>query len=89
MSDATREVLDVIALAKAIALVADYRKISMKKVGAETGLSPSTLTRLAQGQKPDADGLITLLAWLNADAASFAVRREAGEEVSNGTTASS
>ena len=47
----------------------------MRDVAAETGLSPSTLTRIAQGQKPDADALVTLLAWLNADAAAFAVPR--------------
>ncbi len=48
----------------------------MRDVSAETGLSPSTLTRLGQGQKPDADGLVTLLAWLKAEAAEFAVPRD-------------
>ena len=75
MSDTTCWVLDVTALTAAIMAVTRHRKISMRDVAAETGLSPSTLTRLAQGQKPDADGLVTLLAWLNADAASFAVPR--------------
>jgi transcriptional regulator with XRE-family HTH domain len=76
MSDATRRVLDVAKLAEAVTAVARHRKISMRDVSAETGLSPSTLTRLVQGQKPDADGLVTLLAWLNADAAEFAVVRD-------------
>ena len=75
MSDASRQVLDVAALAAAITSVARHRKISMREVAAETGLSPSSLTRLAQGQKPDADGLVTLLAWLNAEASMFAVPR--------------
>jgi transcriptional regulator with XRE-family HTH domain len=75
MSDATRQVLDVTALAAAITSVARHRKISMRDVAKETGLSPSSLTRLTQGQKPDADGLVTLLAWLNADAAAFVVPR--------------
>jgi transcriptional regulator with XRE-family HTH domain len=78
MSDTTRQVLDVTALSTAITAVTRHRKISMRDVADETGLSPSTLTRLTQGQKPDADGLVTLLAWLNADAADFAVPR-AGE----------
>ena len=77
MSDTTRRVLDVAALVAAIETVTRHRKISMRDVAAEPGMSPSTLTRLAQGQKPDADGLVTLLAWLNADAASFARARPA------------
>jgi len=77
VSDASRQVLDVAALATAVTAVARHRKISMRDVAAETGLSASTLTRLTQGQKPDADGLITLLAWLDADAATFAVPRPA------------
>jgi len=77
VSDASRQVLDVAALATAVTTVARHRKISMRDVAAETGLSASTLTRLTQGQKPDADGLITLLAWLDADAATFAVPRPA------------
>ena len=51
----------------------------MRDVAAETGVSPSTLTRLAQGQKPDADTLVTLLAWLNAEPAAFTVPRPAAE----------
>lgn len=75
MSDTTKQVLDLAALAAAVTVVTRHRKISMRDVAAETGLSPSTLTRIAQGQKPDADALVTLLAWLNADAAAFAVPR--------------
>jgi transcriptional regulator with XRE-family HTH domain len=79
MSDASRQVLDVRALAAAVTTVARHRGISMRDVAAETGLSPSTLTRLSQGQKPDADGLVTLLAWLKAEATEFAVPREVGD----------
>ena len=77
MSDTTKQVLDLAALAAAVTVVTRHRKISMRDVAAETGLSPSTLTRITQGQKPDADALVTLLAWLNADAAAFAVPRAA------------
>jgi len=80
MSDTTRQVLNVHALAAAVEAVARHRHISMRVVAAETGLSPSTLTRLTQGQKPDADGLVTLLAWLNAEAATFAVPRDHAHE---------
>jgi transcriptional regulator with XRE-family HTH domain len=78
VSGTSRQVLDIAALNTAVASVARHRKISMRDVAAETGLSSSTLTRIAQGQKPDADALVTLLAWLNADAAEFAVPREGG-----------
>lgn len=30
-------------------------------------MSPSTMTRLTQGHRPDADALVSLLAWLNAE----------------------
>ncbi len=76
MSDTSKQVLDVKALADAITLVAGHRGISMRAVAAETGLSPSSLTRLAQGQKPDADGLVTLLSWLNAKASAFTIPRQ-------------
>jgi transcriptional regulator with XRE-family HTH domain len=76
MSDTSHQVLDVAALALSVSIVARHRKLSMRDVAAETGLSPSTLTRLTQGQKPDADALVTLLTWLNAEAATFAVPRE-------------
>jgi transcriptional regulator with XRE-family HTH domain len=48
--------------------------MSMRQVAGETGLSPSTLTRLANGQKPDADGLVSLLAWLGIKTG-FAIER--------------
>jgi transcriptional regulator with XRE-family HTH domain len=75
MSDNTNRVLDIAALAAAVALRARQREITMKDVARETGMTPSSMTRLAQGQKPDADGLVTLLAWLNTDAAAFTVPR--------------
>lgn len=75
MSDTSRQVLNVGALSAAVSTVARHRGMSMRDVSAETGLSPSTLTRLGQGQKPDADGLVTLLAWLKAEAAEFAAPR--------------
>lgn len=79
MSDTSKQVLDTRALAAAIDAVAAHRGISMRKVAAETGLSASTIARLAQGQKPDADGLVTLLSWLNAKAAAFTIPRPADD----------
>jgi transcriptional regulator with XRE-family HTH domain len=75
MADASLWVLDTDALALAIDLISRHRGISLRTVAAETGLSPSTLTRIKAGQKPDADGLLTLLAWLGYPA-TFGRRRE-------------
>lgn len=45
------------------------RSLTWKKVAEESGVAASTLTRMAQGKRPDVDGLAALCAWsgLNAD----------------------
>lgn len=45
------------------------KKLNWKEVAAESGVSASTLTRMAQGRRPDVDSLAALIAWsgLNAD----------------------
>lgn len=64
--------LDVEKLATAVTTVMRYRDLSERKAAAELGFSPSTLNRLKQGGKPDADSIVTLLIWLNADVRDFA-----------------
>jgi transcriptional regulator with XRE-family HTH domain len=44
------------------------RKLNWKQVAAESGVSASTLTRMAQGKRPDVDGLAALVAWSGLDA---------------------
>lgn len=39
------------------------RKLHWKQVAAEAGISASTLTRLAQGKRPDVDSLAALSTW--------------------------
>ena len=39
------------------------KKLSWKQVADETGVSASTLTRMAQGKRPDVDGLAALSSW--------------------------
>lgn len=39
------------------------RKLTWKQVAAESRVSASTLTRMAQGRRPDVDGLGALLKW--------------------------
>lgn len=45
------------------------RERTWKEVASESGVSASTLTRMAQGRRPDIDGLAALAAWsgLNTD----------------------
>jgi transcriptional regulator with XRE-family HTH domain len=45
------------------------KKLNWKDVAAASGVSASTLTRMAQGRRPDVDSLAALITWsgLNAD----------------------
>lgn len=47
--------------------VRQSRRLNWKQVSAESGVSASTLTRMAQGKRPDVDGLAALLAWSGLD----------------------
>lgn len=47
------------------------RELNWKQVAAESGVSASTLTRMAQGKRPDVDGLAALAAWSGLDADDF------------------
>jgi transcriptional regulator with XRE-family HTH domain len=47
------------------------RGLSWKQVAAETGVSASTLTRMAQGRKPDAASLAALSAWAGINPSDF------------------
>ncbi len=39
------------------------KRLTWKKVAAEAGVSASTLTRMAQGKRPDVDSMAALLTW--------------------------
>lgn len=51
------------------------RGLNWKQVAVGSGVSASTLTRMAQGKRPDVDGLAALCAWSGLDADDF-VRSE-------------
>ena len=51
------------------------RSVTWKQVAAESGVSASTLTRMAQGRRPDVDGLAALASWSGLRADDF-VRTE-------------
>lgn len=55
------------------------RRMQWRAVAAEAGVSASTLTRIGQGKRPDADGLVRLLDWLGTtDLAPYLIGAVAG-----------
>lgn len=46
-------------------------KLSWRQLAGEVGVSPSTMTRLANGQKPDVDAFAALVGWLGLSADAF------------------
>ena len=67
------------ALYVAIDRIRRQRRIHFRDIAAEAKVTPSTLTRIGQGSKPDADSLIRLLAWLGTtDLAPFIRRAPEG-----------
>lgn len=67
----TRPGLDVDALHAALDRERQSRDLSWRDVARETGVSAATLSRLAQGRRPDVDGFAALVAWLGLSADDF------------------
>ena len=65
---------DADAFYEAIDSQRQARGLNWKKVAAESEVSASTLTRLAQGKRPDVDSMAALLAWSGLNANDF-IRR--------------
>lgn len=65
------EHFDTEAFYAAIDAQRQAKKLTWKQVAAQTGVSASTLTRLAQGRRPDVDGLAALLMWSGLDINAF------------------
>ncbi|WP_420612104.1 hypothetical protein [Candidatus Spongiisocius sp.] len=70
---------DAVALHEALDAHRRSRSLNWKQVAAESGVSASTLTRMAQGKRPDLDGLAALTAWSGLKADDF-VRPTRGPE---------
>ncbi len=47
------------------------RQLSWRALAGEIGVSPSLLSRLGNGLKPDTDGFATIIAWLRLPAEDF------------------
>lgn len=59
------------AFFRALERVVSERKQSWKQVADDTGVSASTLTRMAQGRRPDAGSLAALAAWAGINPTDF------------------
>ena len=62
---------DAAAFYAALDGVRESRKLNWKQVAAQSKVSASTLTRMAQGRRPDVDSLAKLLAWSGLKAEQF------------------
>lgn len=56
--------LDVEALYAALDQHRKSKKLSWRKAAEEAGVSPSTVTRIGQGKRPDVDSFAALIRWL-------------------------
>jgi transcriptional regulator with XRE-family HTH domain len=70
-TEPTPKFLDWPAFASALDHERRSRSISWRRVAVESGVSPSTLSRLSQGGRPDADGLAALALWSGLDLRTF------------------
>jgi transcriptional regulator with XRE-family HTH domain len=67
--------LQVETLYAALDTARQERGTTWRQVASDAGVSASTLTRMAQGKRPDVDGLTSLLDWLGMDLQDFSNKR--------------
>lgn len=72
--------IHVAALYAALDAERQARGLSWRQVAKECGLSPSTMTRLANGLRPDVDAFAALVRWLNQPADGFITSDDHAEE---------
>jgi transcriptional regulator with XRE-family HTH domain len=70
-----RGVFDAMGFYQALDATRQARKVTWRQVAGESGIPASTLTRMAQGKRPDVDSLAALTAWSGLKADNF-VRSE-------------
>jgi transcriptional regulator with XRE-family HTH domain len=63
--------VNVEALYAALDAKRDKQGLSWRELARHLAISPSTLTRMAQGRRPDVDAFATLLRWLGMPADAF------------------
>ena len=62
---------DAEAFSSALNAERGARDLTWKQVATQSGVSASTLTRMAQGRRPDVNSLAALTAWSGLDAGDF------------------
>ncbi len=67
--------IDAIGLQDALDQARIARGLSWRQLAAECGVTPSLLSRLRNGYKPDAEGFMTLVRWLRMPAETFLIER--------------
>lgn len=65
---------DGVAFFAALDGMREARALNWRQVAHGAGVSPSTLTRLAQGKRPDVDSLAALVDWAGLSADDFVIR---------------
>jgi transcriptional regulator with XRE-family HTH domain len=65
--------LDVDSLYAALDKEREARDLSWRSLAKEVGVSPSTMSRMANGQKPDVDSFAALTAWLGTNPETYLV----------------
>lgn len=80
MSNQTSHRLDTDALRVAIyaRMLAD--RLGTRQAAAQVGISAYRFTRIKQGQRPDADALVSLLVWLGRCSEDFTVLNAGGRD---------
>jgi transcriptional regulator with XRE-family HTH domain len=77
---ADRGSFDEVGFFTALDSVRIARSLNWKQVASAAKISPSTLTRLAQGKRPDVDSLAALVDWAGLDADDFVIRTHGIQE---------
>lgn len=70
--------VNVSALYAALDAARTKKELSWRQLAAEVGVSPSTMTRMANGNRPDVDAFLALVQWLGIPAETFMVDPEDG-----------
>ena len=83
----TRRHLDVQALRDALDHQRRTRRLSWRQVALESGVSPSTLSRMTDDKRPDVDSFAALVKWLGVPADAFLVSGRGDTLASNQTPA--
>lgn len=68
--------INVPALVGALDAEREARGLSWRQLAKEIDVSPSLLSRLRNGYRPDADGFVTLVRWLGQPAEAFMLDRD-------------